>query len=95
LAFAAWSLRISFTFGQALVAVALLVAVTVIQSHYKNWRWVDVLVNPRGALRSRAIRWLSAAATSIVARRVVPELTRRYVEAGRLARLQGTTTKRA
>ena len=82
-----WSTRISFTIGNVLIAVVALLVATILRSRAGKWSWIEFLVNPRGALRSRTIRWVSASAISIAARKLVPMLTKKYLDAGKLERL--------
>jgi predicted acylesterase/phospholipase RssA len=53
-----------------------------------GWSWTRALVDPNGVLKSRVGRWLGARAVTMVARWLVPRVTRMYLELGRLEKLE-------
>ncbi len=53
-----------------------------------RWRWSLQLIDPVGAIRSRLTQWVGVLVTWVAARWLVPRMTRRYLDAGRLERLR-------
>jgi hypothetical protein len=64
------------------VAVALFVVPLVVKSKFTDLTLT--LADPLGAIRSWASRWMTALGIWTVARWLVPKLTAKYLEVGRL-----------
>ena len=85
-----WNHRVNVSVGWIVLTLAG-IATFLAGNALGRWSWALVLTDPLGALRSRAGRWLGAVGTWMLARWLVPRLTARYLDAGKLDRLDGVS----
>jgi hypothetical protein len=86
-----WDREFEFSVGWIAVTVGTIVAGMVVRYALPGWSWTEVLIDPIGSLKDRAKSWLGAYGAWAIARVVVPRLTQRYLEVGRLEALQRKT----
>jgi hypothetical protein len=84
-----WSWPITLTVGGIAAAIALTVGPFVARRYLGRYSWAVQLVDPLGALQSQARQWIAIVATWWLAKKTVPALTRKYLEAGDLRELLG------
>ena len=78
-----WDYTISI--GWIAMAAAGALASWLAPKYLGKYSWAVQLTDPLGALQSQARRWVAVVGTWWLARRIVPPLTRKYLEAGRLS----------
>ena len=66
------------------LAVVLAIASWLGRKYLGTYSWAVQLTDPLGALQSQARRWVAVVGTWWLARKIVPPLTKRYLDAGRL-----------
>jgi len=66
------------------LAVVLAIASWLGRKYLGTYSWTVQLTDPLGALQSQARRWVAVAGTWWLAKKIVPPLTKRYLDAGRL-----------
>jgi hypothetical protein len=82
-----WNYRFVISVGAIVLTLLSVGAGFAVRYARPGWSWTLFLIDPRGALRARTGRWLAALGTCLIARWLVPKLTARYLEAGKLERL--------
>ena len=80
---AVWDIRVSL--GWLVLAAAGLLAAHFAPALLGRWSWTAALVDPLGELRSQTRKWTTAFMTWTIARWLVPRLTQRYLDAGRIS----------
>jgi predicted acylesterase/phospholipase RssA len=82
-----WQYSVTLSIGWFVMALGGMAASYFAPSLLGRWSWTVDLADPIGAVRSRVSRWVGALTTWMVARWLVPRLTRRYLDAGRIETL--------
>jgi hypothetical protein len=78
-----WNYTISI--GWIATAAAGAIASWLAPKYLGKYSWAVQLTDPLGALQSHARRWVAVVGTWWLARKIVPPLTKRYLDAGRLS----------
>src|SRR5207253_2642641 len=78
-----WDQSVSVSVRAIGLAIVLTIASWLGHKYLGAYSWAVQLTDPLGALQSQARRWVAVVGTWWLARRIVPPLTRRYLEAGR------------
>ena len=78
----------TITVGSIALAVAGAMASWLAPKYLGKYSWAVQLTDPLGALQSHARRWVAVIVTWWLARKIVPPLTEKYLEAGRLGVLE-------
>jgi predicted acylesterase/phospholipase RssA len=82
-----WQYEFRVSVGSIVLALGVIAAPFVGRYVLGDWGWTFALIDPMAIVRRRAVRWAGAIGTWMLARFLVPRLTKRYLDAGRLDRL--------
>jgi len=81
----------NYTFKVSIGAIGVLILGAIAswlgKKYLGKYSWTVQLTDPLGALKSQAQRWVAVIGTWWLARRIVPPLTKKYLEAGDLRHL--------
>jgi predicted acylesterase/phospholipase RssA len=83
-----WGASINLSVRWIVLTVAVMIASYFAPAVLGRWSWSVQLIDPVGSLRTQVGKWAAVLITWTLARCLVPRLTRRYREAGRLERLR-------